>query len=87
MKSFTLALQDECQPYGIEVQLLSPYFVRTKLNNYSTTVMAGNVGIPDVESYVRSAVFTLGKTNETTGYWAHAIQVRDLWFFFGGIDF
>lgn len=49
--------------------------------------MAGNVGIPDVESYVRSAVFTLGKTNETTGYWAHAIQVRDLWFFFGGIDF
>lgn len=76
VKSFTMALNGECQPYGIDVQLLSPYFVQTKLNSYSTSVMAGNLFVPDVESYGRSAIFTLGKTNETTGYWSHAVQVR-----------
>lgn len=40
--------------------------------------MAGNVFVPDVESYTRWAVLSLGKTNETTGYWSHAVQVRDL---------
>lgn len=75
VKNFTMALQYECKPYGIDVQLLSPYFVRTKLHSYSASVMAGNFFIPDVETYVRSAVFTLGKTDETTGYWPHAIQV------------
>ncbi|XP_055310940.1 hydroxysteroid dehydrogenase-like protein 1 isoform X2 [Sitodiplosis mosellana] len=74
VKNFTMALQYECEPYGIDVQLLSPYFVRTKLHSYSTSLMAGNFFIPDIETYVRSAIFTLGKTNETTGYWPHAIQ-------------
>lgn len=75
IKSFTAAIQEECRPYGVEVQLLSPYFVCTKLTNYSNTVSAGSVFIPDVESYGKYAVFTLGKTNETTGHWSHAIQV------------
>lgn len=75
IKSFSLAIKDECRPYGVEVQLLSPYFVYTKIINYSRTVSAGSVFVPDVESYGKSAVFTLGKTIETTGYWSHAIQV------------
>lgn len=87
IKSFTIALQYECEPYGVDVQLLSPYFVRTKINNYSTTVMKGNIFVPDVESYVASAIFTLGKSNETTGYWAHAVQVYISTFFFIPIYF
>lgn len=76
MKNFTLAIQQEFSPYGITVQLVTPMFVRTKMNDYSTTVMAGgNILIPDVQSYTKSAVFSLGKTNETTGYWSHGIQV------------
>lgn len=74
-KSFTLALQTECKPYGIKVQLLSPYFVSTKLNSYSKEIMSGNILIPNVQTYGRSAVFTLGKSYETTGYWSHAVQV------------
>lgn len=70
-----MALQTECKPYGIKVQLLSPYFVSTKLNSYSKDVMSGNLFVPDVQTYGRSAAFTLGKTYETTGYWAHAVQV------------
>lgn len=76
VRSFTLALQYECKPYGIDVQLLSPNFVATKLNHFSPFVMGGIPGvIPNAETYGRSAVFTLGKTDDTTGYFGHAIQV------------
>lgn len=80
MKNFTLAIQKEFAPYGISIQLVTPMYVRTKMNNYSTTVMAGSILFPDVESYTKSAVFCLGKTNETTGYWSHGIQVSVLLF-------
>jgi 17beta-estradiol 17-dehydrogenase / very-long-chain 3-oxoacyl-CoA reductase len=49
-------------------------FVQTKMNDYSTSVMKGNILVPDVESYTKSAVFTLGKSSRTTGYWSHGIQ-------------
>lgn len=76
MKSFTLALQYECKPYGIDVQLLSPNFVATKLNQFSPFIMNGIPGIvPDTETFGRTAVFTLGKSDDTTGYWGHSIQV------------
>lgn len=75
VKNFTLAIQSELAKYGIYVQLITPLFVRTKMNNYSTTVMAGSIMFPDVESYTKSAFFTLGRTNVTTGYWSHGIQV------------
>lgn len=48
------------------------------MNEYSTTVMAGSFLIPDVKSYTKSAIFCLGKTDATTGYWSHGIQVRNI---------
>lgn len=75
VKNFTLALQHEYAPYNLTIQLITPLFVRTKMNEYSSTVMRGNIMIPDVQSYTKSAVFTLGKTNKTTGYWSHGVQV------------
>lgn len=75
VKNFTLAIQHEFAPYGISVQLITPLYVRTKMNNYSTTVMKGNIFCPDVETYTKSAVSSLGRTNETTGYWIHGLQV------------
>lgn len=59
----------------MEVQLVTPMFVVTKMNNYSTSVMKGGILVPDVERYTKSAVFTLGKSSETTGYWSHGLQV------------
>jgi 17beta-estradiol 17-dehydrogenase / very-long-chain 3-oxoacyl-CoA reductase len=78
IKNFTLALEKELRPHGIFVQLVSPLFVRTKMNNFSTTITQAkrNIFIPSVEDYTRFAVFTLGKTKRTTGYWAHGIQVN-----------
>lgn len=74
-----MAIQHEFAPYGITVQLVTPMYVKTKMNNYSSSVMtSGNFLIPDVQSYAKSAVFSLGKTSETTGYWTHGIQVSTI---------
>lgn len=76
VRNFTLAIRSELAQYGICVQLLTPMFVQTKMNDFSTTVKAGNVFIPDVRSYTRSAVYCLGKSDVSTGFWAHGVQVR-----------
>lgn len=70
-----LAINKELEEHNVQVQLVTPMFVQTKMNDFSTTVMKGNILIPDVETYTRSAVFTLGKTSKTTGYWTHGLQV------------
>jgi 17beta-estradiol 17-dehydrogenase / very-long-chain 3-oxoacyl-CoA reductase len=36
--------------------------------------MKGNFLIPDVEAYTRSAVFSMGKSSKTTGFWSHGLQ-------------
>ncbi|XP_058447888.1 inactive hydroxysteroid dehydrogenase-like protein 1 [Malaya genurostris] len=72
--NFTLALQYELEPFGITCQLVSPLFVTTKMNSFSDSLMAGGIFIPNAESYAKHAVFTLGKTKQTTGYWSHGIQ-------------
>jgi 17beta-estradiol 17-dehydrogenase / very-long-chain 3-oxoacyl-CoA reductase len=77
VKNFTLALEKELRSHNIWVQLVSPMFVRTKMNNFSTTITQAkrNIFIPSVETYTKFAVFTIGKTKQTTGYWAHGLQV------------
>ncbi|XP_059618408.1 inactive hydroxysteroid dehydrogenase-like protein 1 [Phlebotomus argentipes] len=74
VRNFTLAIRNELAPYGITVQLVSPMFVVTKMNQYSERLMTSNIMIPDVKMYTRSMIFTLGKSDQTTGYWSHAVQ-------------
>lgn len=69
-----IAISKELEQHNVQVQLVTPMFVQTKMNDYSTTVMKGSILVPDVESYTKSAVFTLGKSPQTTGYWSHGIQ-------------
>lgn len=76
IRHFTLGLQTELAPYGISVQLLTPFCVQTKLHTYPVNVIIGNIFFPRVEIFAKWAVYTLGKTTETTGYWAHAIMVQ-----------
>ncbi|XP_030561390.1 hydroxysteroid dehydrogenase-like protein 1 [Drosophila novamexicana] len=74
-RSFTLALQWEAAQYGIHVQLLSPNFVVTKINNYSKRIMQGGLLIPTAETYARSAVAQLRDgVDETPGYIWHHVQ-------------
>ncbi|XP_070492605.1 hydroxysteroid dehydrogenase-like protein 1 [Chironomus tepperi] len=74
VRNFSLALSKELEEHNVQVQLVTPLFVQTKMNNYSTSVMKGNILMPDVESYTKFAVFTLGKSSQTTGYWSHGLQ-------------
>ncbi|KAH8391144.1 hypothetical protein KR215_007810 [Drosophila sulfurigaster] len=75
IRSFTLALGHEAARYGIHVQLLSPGFVVTKINNYSTHIMKGNLFAPSAEVYARSAVAQLrAGVDETPGYLWHHVQ-------------
>uniref|UniRef100_A0A1A9ZCY9 Uncharacterized protein n=1 Tax=Glossina pallidipes TaxID=7398 RepID=A0A1A9ZCY9_GLOPL len=73
VRSLSLAMGRELFKYNITVQCVTPSFVRTELLHFSD-ILARNkfVGTP-VETYTRAAVFTLGKTQETTGYWTHAL--------------
>jgi 17beta-estradiol 17-dehydrogenase / very-long-chain 3-oxoacyl-CoA reductase len=80
-RAITTALSKELSEHNVQVQLVTPMFVQTKMNNYSTSVMKGSVLVPDVESYTRSAVFTLGKSSQTNGYWSHGLQVSCCYLF------
>lgn len=75
IKNFTAAIRYEYSKFGITVQHLSPLFVSTKMNSFSDRLMSANLFVPDAETYARHAVSTLGKSDCTTGYWAHGIQV------------
>lgn len=75
VRHFTLGLQYELDSHGIFVQLLTPFCVQTNLHTYPVNEVVGNIFFPTVETFVKSAVFTLGKSKETTGYWAHSIMV------------
>ncbi|KAM7352953.1 hydroxysteroid dehydrogenase-like protein 1 [Cochliomyia hominivorax] len=75
IKSFTLALQEETKNTGISVQLCSPNFVVTKINRYSKIIMkGGSPFLPQPNGYAKWAVGTLGRTDETSGYFWHGIQ-------------
>ncbi|KAH8325756.1 hypothetical protein KR067_007027 [Drosophila pandora] len=73
---FSKALEMEVQEHNIHVQLVMPGFVTTKMNAYSDRVMNSGATFifPNAKSYSKYAVFTLGKTSETNGFWAHGIQ-------------
>lgn len=74
IRNLTIAIQRELEPHGVHVQLVSPMFVVTKLNRFSTTLQAGGWFIPDAESYTAAAINKLGKTSQTNGYFMHSIQ-------------
>ncbi|XP_068140885.1 inactive hydroxysteroid dehydrogenase-like protein 1 [Drosophila tropicalis] len=74
-RSFTLALQLEAALFGIQVQLLSPNFVVTKINSYSKRIMRGGLLIPSAQEYARSAVNELRDGVDCTpGYIWHHVQ-------------
>lgn len=53
-----------------------PYFVNTKMNDFSQRLRHNSLFVPDANMYARYAVETLGKVDNSTGYWTHGIQVN-----------
>ena len=52
-------------------QSLRPFYVATAMT-YGTKA---NIVVPSPETYVKSALYTLGLSRRSTGYWSHGIQV------------
>lgn len=74
VKSFSEALRVEYQSEGITIQHLSPFFINTKMNAFSYRLQESSLLVPDAETYAWNAINTLGRVNNTTGYWAHGLQ-------------
>lgn len=74
IKSFTAALRFEYKNSGITIQHLAPFFVNTNMNGFIPVVQRRNILIPTTEDYAKFAVMTLGKLEESSGYWTHGIQ-------------
>ncbi|VEN56439.1 unnamed protein product [Callosobruchus maculatus] len=74
VRSFTAALRYEYGGTGITIQHLSPLFVNTKMNAFSSKLQKKSFFVPDAEEYARYAVMTLGNMDESSGFWSHGIQ-------------
>lgn len=75
VKYLSKALEWELEPYNITVQLLSPGAIPTNLCKHSEYISNNGFLTTHVDDFARQAVFTLGKTNDSTGSWKHSIQM------------
>ncbi len=72
---FSRALAYEYRPKGVIVQCLLPFYVATRMTQYSETLSNPSLFIPTATTYARHALKTLGWSTRTTGYWPHTLQV------------
>ena len=75
---FSATLEYEYKGFNIAVQTVTPSYIATKMTKWSRTLQSANLVTPDADRFARSAVATIGRSNQTTGYWAHGIQ----WFLY-----
>ncbi|XP_063800301.1 inactive hydroxysteroid dehydrogenase-like protein 1 [Pseudophryne corroboree] len=71
---FTRALQYEYSSEGIFIQSLTPFFVVSKMVDFSDFFTKKSLLAPLAKEYAHSAVRTIGRSLRTTGHWSHSIQ-------------
>jgi len=64
--------------HNIHVQTLTPSYISTKMTKWSNVLQKPGFVTPNAQTFAKSAIATIGRTNNTTGYWSHGIQ----WFFY-----
>ena len=72
---FSRALSHEVRNSGVTIQTLVPFYVATNLTKFSDFIGRPSLLVPNAQSFVRSALSTLGVCDRTTGYWSHELQV------------
>lgn len=75
---FSETLAYEYKSYNIHVQTVTPSYIATKMTKWSNTLQNANILTPDAATFAKSAVATIGRADQTTGYWAHGLQ----WFMY-----
>lgn len=68
--TFTRALTIEYSGSGVNFQLVSPYFVVSKLSK----IRRATVFVPTPNTFVKGALATVGVQNTTNGFWSHTVQ-------------
>jgi len=71
---FSKTLQYEYAGSGVDVQILVPSYIGTKMTSWSSLLQRPSFTVPDARSFVTNAIATIGRSNHTTGYWSHGIQ-------------
>uniref|UniRef100_A0A182RBR7 Steroid dehydrogenase n=1 Tax=Anopheles funestus TaxID=62324 RepID=A0A182RBR7_ANOFN len=82
MTSFSVALQEELRPFGVEVQTVCPSFVHTNMTDFLVKDMKDTrmqKYLVDVDSFMRYAGCTIGKVDMTSGHWSHGLQTAGLY--------
>lgn len=72
---FSASLQTEYGKDNIDVQVLTPNYISTKMTKWSNILQGSNFIFPSPKSFVSNAVATIGRTKETAGYWSHDLQL------------
>ena len=79
---FTICLHQEVKEYNIKVQCLTPFFIETKMITDLKPIIKSILNmlykalIPDPETFVKSAMYTLSTDAViATGYWPHTLVV------------
>lgn len=75
---FSDAVREEVKGSNVTIQTLVPFYVASKINHFADDLLKVNLFIPHPDTWAASAVETLGKIDQTTGYWPHRIE----WFGF-----
>jgi short-subunit dehydrogenase len=57
---FSATLQNEYAKDNIDVQVLTPNYISTKMTKWSNTLQSRNFIFPDAKSFVDNAVATIG---------------------------
>lgn len=58
---FSRTLQVEYKPFNIEVQVLTPSYIATKMTKWSNTLQNPSFIFPDPKTFVASALATVGQ--------------------------
>jgi len=71
---FSRALSHEVRNSGVTVQTLVPFYIATNLTKFSDFIGRPSLLVPNAQTFVSSALSTVGVCNRTTGYWSHELQ-------------
>ncbi|RWS01574.1 Inactive hydroxysteroid dehydrogenase-like protein 1, partial [Leptotrombidium deliense] len=70
---FSSALRYEYKDVNVDVQIISPGFVSTRMTQW-TSMKQPSLTTPTPEKFAISSIATIGLSSHTSGYWVHGLQ-------------
>uniref|UniRef100_A0A182W9Y0 Steroid dehydrogenase n=1 Tax=Anopheles minimus TaxID=112268 RepID=A0A182W9Y0_9DIPT len=80
--NFSVALQKELSPFGVEVQTVRPSFVHTNMTDFMVKdpkITRYQHYLVRLDNFMAFAGYTIGKVDMTTGHWIHGLKFAALY--------